>query len=98
MSDLAAIKQRQRQTWASGDYSEVGSHIAPIGDALCEAVDLVLGSRVLDVACGSGNAALAAARRFWDVTGVDYVPSLLTRARERAAAERMEIDVRDEDV
>lgn len=97
MSDLAAIKERQQQTWASGDYAVVASHIAPIGDALCEAVDIVPGSRVLDVACGSGNAALAAARRFCHVIGVDYVPSLLTRARERAAAERLEIDFREGD-
>lgn len=49
-------------------------------------------SRVLDVACGNGNATLAAARRFCVTTGVDYVPELLARARERAAAERLEID------
>jgi SAM-dependent methyltransferase len=47
---------------------------------------------VLDVACGNGNATLAAARRFCKVTGLDYVPALLARGRERAAAERLSIE------
>jgi SAM-dependent methyltransferase len=59
---------------------------------LCEAVDLRAGHRVLDVACGNGNAALAAARRFCHVTGVDYVPGLLDRARQRARAEGLEVE------
>jgi SAM-dependent methyltransferase len=55
------------------------------------------GERVLDVACGNGNAALAAARRFALVTGVDYVPSLLDRARTRAAANGLALDLREAD-
>jgi ubiquinone/menaquinone biosynthesis C-methylase UbiE len=50
------------------------------------------GQRVLDVACGAGNCAIAAARRFGDAVGLDYVPALLERARERAAAERYEVE------
>jgi SAM-dependent methyltransferase len=84
---LAAIKQRQQQTWAAGDYALVGSTLNIIGELLCEAVDLRAGQRVLDVATGNGNAALAAARRFGTVTGLDYVPALLERGRERAAAD-----------
>jgi len=95
--DLAAIKQRQQQTWASGDFATVGATLAIVGETLCEAVDLRAGSSVLDVACGSGTAALAAARRFCDVTGVDYVPALLERGRERAAAERLVVDFREGD-
>jgi ubiquinone/menaquinone biosynthesis C-methylase UbiE len=47
-------------------------------------VDLRPGQRVLAVACGNGNASLAAARRFCKVTGVDNVPMLLDEGRERA--------------
>jgi len=59
------------------------------GEVLCEEVDLRAGQRVLDVACGTGNVALSAARRFCDAVGVDFVPALIERARERAAAERL---------
>ncbi len=90
-TDLSAIKSRQQQTWASGDYAVVGSTLVIMGELLCEAVDLRAGQRVLDVATGSGNAALSAARRFCKVTGVDYVPALLERGRELATAERLEV-------
>jgi ubiquinone/menaquinone biosynthesis C-methylase UbiE len=89
--DFAAIKARQRQTWATGDYSVIGTMILYMAETLCEKMDLRAGQRVLDVAGGSGNAALAAARRFCDVTCTDYVPELLERGRERAAAERLPI-------
>jgi cyclopropane fatty-acyl-phospholipid synthase-like methyltransferase len=82
--DIATIKQRQQAAWASGDYSAVGARLLLTAELLCEAVDLRAGQQVLDVACGNGNAALAAARRFCQVTGVDYVPALLERARRRA--------------
>ena len=90
--DLAAVKARQQQTWASGDFAVIGTTLQLVGESLCEAADLQAGSRVLDVACGNGNAALAAAHRFGNVVGIDYVPALLQRARERAAAERLSID------
>jgi SAM-dependent methyltransferase len=89
--DLAAIKQRQQMTWATGDYAVVGSTLAVMAELLCEAVDLRAGQRVLDVATGNGNAALSAARRYCEVTGIDYVPALLARGRERAAAERLPV-------
>jgi ubiquinone/menaquinone biosynthesis C-methylase UbiE len=60
-----------------------------VGVLVCESVGLRSGDKVLDVATGSGNTALAAARRFCDVVGVDFVPALLERARERAAVERL---------
>ncbi|HUM10589.1 MAG TPA: class I SAM-dependent methyltransferase [Myxococcaceae bacterium] len=89
--DLEAIKSRQQATWASGDYAVVGTTLALVAESLCEAVDLRAGQAVLDVACGNGTATLAAARRYCKVTGLDYVPSLLVRAEERARAERLDI-------
>ncbi|MDP9476652.1 MAG: methyltransferase domain-containing protein [Actinomycetota bacterium] len=90
-TDLEAVKERQRRAWASGDYAAFGAPLLIMGELLCEAVDLRPGWRVLDVATGSGNTALAAARRSCEVTGADYVPTLLERGRERAAAERLEV-------
>ncbi|HEX6278249.1 MAG TPA: class I SAM-dependent methyltransferase [Polyangiaceae bacterium] len=90
--DLAAVKARQQAMWASGDFAVIGTTLDLVGESLCEAVDLEAGTRVLDVACGNGNAALAAAHRFAKVIGLDYVPALLERAGERARAERLDID------
>ncbi|MDQ3638501.1 MAG: class I SAM-dependent methyltransferase [Actinomycetota bacterium] len=95
--DLAEIKGRQREAWASGDYAMFGATLLIMSELLCEAVDLRSGQRVLDVATGSGNTALAAARRFCEVIGIDYVPTLLERGRERAAAERLEVAFREGD-
>lgn len=95
--DTTLIKQRQQAAWASGDYAAVGTRLAPTAELLCEAVDLRAGERVLDVACGNGNAALGAARRFCDVVGIDYVPSLLERARLRAEAEGLPVEFREAD-
>jgi SAM-dependent methyltransferase len=95
--DIATIKQRQQAAWASGDYAAVGARLYLTSELLCEAVDLRAGQRVLDVACGSGNASLAAARRFCQVVGVDYVPALLERARRRAKAEGLEATFQEGD-
>ncbi len=97
MPDLAAIKERQQRAWASGDYAVFGATLLIMSELLCEAVDLRPGQKVLDVATGSGNTALAAARRFVETTGIDYVPALLERGRERAAAERLEVAFREGD-
>jgi len=94
LPDYAAVKQRQQQTWASGDFSVVAARIVYQAEALCETADLQAGWRVLDVAAGSGNAALAAARRGCEVVGVDYVPALLERGRLRAAAEHLSVEDR----
>ncbi len=95
--DLAALKARQQGTWSSGDYAIVGTTLQIVGEQLCEALDLRSGQKVLDVAAGNGNASLAAARRWCDVVATDYVPALLGRARERAAAEHLEIEFREAD-
>jgi ubiquinone/menaquinone biosynthesis C-methylase UbiE len=91
--DLAAVKTRQQAMWASGDFSVIGTTLQIVGETLCEAVDVEAGARVLDVACGNGNAALAAARRGCNVTGLDYVPALLRHAAVRAQAEGLELQL-----
>jgi SAM-dependent methyltransferase len=90
-TDLSAVKARQRTTWGSADYGAVAARIVSMAELLVQAADLRAGDQVLDVAAGTGNAALAAARCGCDVTGVDYVPELLERGRERARAEGLDV-------
>ena len=92
--DFAAIKQRQQATWASGDFAVIGTTLQIVGESLAEAADIRAGERVLDVAAGNGNATLAAARRFAEVTSTDYVPALLDKSRARASAEGLQVDFR----
>jgi SAM-dependent methyltransferase len=92
--DYHVITERQQATWATGDFHEIGRQVIPVSESLCQAVDPHAGQCVLDVACGSGNAALAAARRYCDVSGIDYVPALVDRAKMRASAEGMRVDFR----
>jgi SAM-dependent methyltransferase len=95
--DFTAVKARQQATWAAGDYAVVGTTLQIVGERLCEAVDLRAGEKVLDVAAGNGNATLAAARHFAEVTSTDYVGALLDRAAERARAERLTVAFREAD-
>ena len=95
--DLEAVKNKQRATWATGDYSVIGTTLQHIGEELCEAVDVEAGQAVLDIAAGNGNATLAAARRGGEVTALDYVPALLQAAQGRAAAEGLTVDFREGD-
>lgn len=90
--ELEAIKQVQQQTWSTGDFSVVASRIQYVSEQLAESAELRAGWRVLDVATGSGNAAIAAARSGTSAVGVDYVPALLEDARVRAAAEGFDIE------
>src|SRR6185437_7373688 len=89
--DLNAIKGRQHVAWSSGNYAAVGSTLQIVGEMLCEAIDLRSNHRVLDVAAGNGNASLAAARRFAEVTSTDYVTSLLENGRKRAEADQLAV-------
>lgn len=90
-TDLAALKEKQRAAWSSGDYAVVGTTLQIVGEMLCEAADVRAGEDVLDVAAGNGNATLAAARRFAHVKSTDYVPTLLEAGRARAAAEKLPV-------
>jgi ubiquinone/menaquinone biosynthesis C-methylase UbiE len=97
MADLVTIKARQQQTWAQGDYMLMSADLVLVSELLCETVDLRAGQTVLDVATGSGNTALAAARRRCDVIGIDYTPTLLALGQARAATERLPVTFRDGD-
>ena len=91
--DLEAVGKAQQLTWSEGDFAMVASLVFNAAETLVEALEIIPGERVLDVACGSGNGAIAAARRAWGNTvGADFVPALLERGRERAAAERLEVE------
>jgi ubiquinone/menaquinone biosynthesis C-methylase UbiE len=95
--NLEQANQQQQDTWASGDFPKMGVQLAMAAELLCEAVPVYAGDRLLDVGTASGNTALAAARRRARVTGIDLVPSLLDRARQRAAAEGLKIDFQEGD-
>jgi SAM-dependent methyltransferase len=92
-----ALSEEQRAAWATGDFGRFASTILIVSESLCEAVDLHAGQRVLDVATGSGNTALCAARRWCDVTGIDFEPALLDQARARAAFEGLDIAFEEAD-
>jgi len=89
--DFSAIKTRHKTPWASGDFAVIGTTVQIVGESLAEAVDVRAGERVVDVAAGNGNATLAAARRFADVTSTDYVAALLEKGKARAKAEGLNI-------
>jgi ubiquinone/menaquinone biosynthesis C-methylase UbiE len=95
--DLAAVKARQQAAWSTGNYAVVGTTLQIVGENLCEALDLHSGASVLDVAAGNGNATLAAARRWCEVTSTDYVPSLLEAGRARAQADGYDIRFQEAD-
>jgi ubiquinone/menaquinone biosynthesis C-methylase UbiE len=93
-ADLSVIKARQQKTWASGDFAVVASRIVLASELLADAADLRAGWTVLDVACGNGNATLAAARSGTHALGIDYVSELLEGGRGRAMAEGLDVEFR----
>jgi SAM-dependent methyltransferase len=84
--------------WGSGNYAAVADKISAVGEHVVEAVGLEPGMEVLDVACGTGNATIPAARAGARVTGADFSPALLAIARERAADAMVEIQWVEADV
>src|SRR3954454_14474211 len=91
------MTQRARTMWALGDFARAGAEQVIVGELLCRAIDIHPGERVLDVAAGSGNAALSAARRGANVTATDFVPALLETAARRAQIEGLELETREAD-
>ena len=89
--EYAAIKEKQNAAWGSGNYALIGSTLQLSGEELAQRMDLKPGSEVLDVAAGNGNASLAFARRWCNVTSTDYVDTLLLNGQERALAEGLDI-------
>lgn len=89
---LDEFKQTQRAMWAAGDYAALSEEIAGVGELLVERAEVAAGMRVLDVACGTGNAALPAARRGGEVTGLDLVPGLLQAGQAKAASAGLEVE------
>ena len=88
----AQLKARHRAMWATGDYPEVATVVIPtLGRSLVEASGLGRGDRVIDIAAGSGNASIPAARTGADVVATDLTPELLDAGRARAEAEGLDL-------
>ena len=85
--EIDAIKSKMRSTWMAGDFGQIARLIGDAADEFIDRLGIRQGERVLDVACGTGNLAIPAARAGAEVTGVDIASNLLEQARERAAAE-----------
>ena len=83
-----------KNLWEAGDFSRIAPGAQIVGELLCDAVPVYAGDHVLDIGCGTGNTALAAARRRAVVSGADPVEKLLNRAKERGLFEGLEIDYR----
>lgn len=89
---LDDFKTRQRAAWDAGDYAMLSEHIADVGELVAARADIEPGMTVLDVACGSGNATIPAARGGARVTGLDLTPKLIEHGRQKAKAEGLEIE------
>src|SRR5512140_3606621 len=86
-AEMEALKGKLRATWMAGDFGMIARSIESGAEEFVERIGVKPGVRVLDVACGTGNLAIPAARAGADVTGIDIAPNLIEQAKERAAAE-----------
>lgn len=91
ISNLDALKARQKATWESGDFGQIARTIEHVAGEFMERQPIPAGAQVLDVACGTGNLAVIAARRGSSVSGIDIAANLIAQARIRAAAEGLRI-------
>lgn len=89
---IEEFKQRQRATWDAGDYATLSERIAEVGELVAALASIEPGMTVLDVACGTGNAARPAARAGGKVTGLDLAPKLLGQGRAKAEKEGLAIE------
>ena len=84
------LKQRMRGTWMAGDFGQIARYLEKNAEEFVDRFNILPGMRVLDVACGTGNVAIPAARKGACVTGIDIAPNLVEQARQRAVAEGLE--------
>lgn len=90
-SEMDALKTRLRATWIAGDFGQIAKYYTSEAEAFINRLNLKPGMKVLDVACGTGNLALPAARAGAEVTGVDIAPNLVEQARENAKREGLNV-------
>src|SRR6476620_6923425 len=90
-TEMNSLKTRLKSMWMAGDFAQIALIIQAAADEFIASLGIKRGDKVLDVACGSGNLAIPAARAGAMVTGVDIAPNLLEQARERAASEGLTI-------
>jgi SAM-dependent methyltransferase len=88
---LEELKERMRRTWMAGDFGQIAQYTAKSAEEFVDRLSISPGMRVLDVACGTGNLALPAARKGAQVTGVDIAANLLDQGRRRADSESLTV-------
>lgn len=95
--NLFELKSRMKATWMAGDFGQIANFTAKAAEEFVQRLGIAPGAKVLDVACGTGNTAIPAARAGAHVTGLDIAPNLLEKARQRAAAEQLDIRFQEGD-
>jgi ubiquinone/menaquinone biosynthesis C-methylase UbiE len=95
--EFAQLKAGMKAAWMAGDFGRIAAFSAKAAEEFVARTAITQGTRVLDVACGTGNSAIPAARAGGMVTGIDIAPNLLVQARERASAEQLEIEFQEGD-
>src|SRR5579863_2633718 len=95
--DFAQLKAGMKAAWMAGDFGQIAVYSAKAAEEFVARTTITRGTRVLDVACGTGNTPIPAARAGGVVTGIDIAPNLLEQARERAAAEHLDIQFQEGD-
>ena len=88
--EMLILKSKMKAVWSAGDFGKVALVIQKGADELIDRLNIQKGERVLDIACGTGNLAIPAARLGAEVTGIDIAPNLIEQARTRAAAENLQ--------
>jgi SAM-dependent methyltransferase len=89
--DLAQLKSGMKATWMAGDFGQIANFISDEAKSFVDRMGIRLGAQVLDVACGTGNTAIPAAKAGARVTGVDIATNLLAQAKQRAANEKLDV-------
>src|SRR6202022_3046189 len=95
--DFAQLKSDMKASWMAGDFGQIANYAEKGGEEFVARTEIKPDSRILDVACGTGNTAIPAARAGGLVTGVDIAPNLLEQARRRAAVEQLPIRFQEGD-